>query len=404
VAKTQKVVTSKPQVVRDAQQVALKTSGPLTRDFLRQHSLYSDKQRARHFATFEELLIAANLKQTIVEVTPQERLAVKQAEIAAKTSDGKKMLDEAVKKITALEKEKDAILDLRDRTPQLTTIEPQKPSGDSESVAFMIMSDWHSEEEVLPGQVGGLNAHNLEIGARRAENAWRGCQRFYDIFKRDTHIGTIVLGLLGDFITNSIHEDGAESNLLAPSDAIYRVQNLLLSGIRFLLDNTTADLLVVCHSGNHGRTTKEQRIATETGNSLEQYLYYNLRDLLQNEPRVKFQIAEGYHSYVRLFDNKYTVRMHHGHGMNFGGGVGGITIPVKKAIAQWNKGVKADLDVFGHFHTRLDGGDFIANGSLIGYNAYALRIKADYERPSQTFFLVNKKFNSKGVVAPIFVD
>jgi hypothetical protein len=408
--KTQKIAATRSQIIRDAQQtaLALKVSEPLTRDFLRQHSLYSDKQRAKHFPTFAALLTASNLvvtaeKPAAPEATPQERLEVQKEKIAAKTSDQKKMLDEAVKQIAVLEKENAAIQDLRERTPQLTAIVPQKPSGDSESVAFMIMSDWHSEEEVLAGQVGGLNVHNLEVGAQRAENAWKGCQRFYDIFRRDTHIGTIVLGLLGDFITNSIHEDGAESNLLAPSDAIYRVQNLILSGIRFLLDTTDANLLIVCHSGNHGRTTKEQRIATETGNSLEQYMYYNMRDQLANEPRVKFQIAEGYHSYVRLFDDKYTVRMHHGHGMNYGGGIGGITTPVNKAISQWNKGVKANLDVFGHFHTKFDGGNFVANGSLIGYNAYALRIKADYERPSQTFFLVNKKFNAKTIVTPIYV-
>ena len=399
-----KIKATKAQIIRDARRaVLLVDGGTLTRDFLRSHSVYSDKQRAAFFPTHESLLAAAGITEKTA-ATPAEKLAMEQAKQVAKSNDGSKVLGEAVKKIAALENEKAAILNLKDRTPQLTAIDPQKPSGDSESVAFMIMSDWHSEEEVLPGQVGGLNTHNLSIGARRAENAWRGCQRFYDIFKRDTHIGTIVLGLLGDFITNSIHEDGAESNLLAPSDAIYRVQNLLLSGIRFLLDNTTADLLIVCHSGNHGRTTKEQRIATETGNSLEQYLYYNMRDQLANEPRVKFQIAEGYHSYVRLFDNKYVVRFHHGHGMNYGGGIGGIMIPVQKAINQWNKGVRADLDVFGHFHTRLDGGNFVANGSLIGYNAYALRIKADFERPSQTFFLVNKKYRSKGVVTPIFVD
>ncbi len=342
-------------------------------------------------------------KVRVVVATPAERLVLEQAKLEDRQHDSKKLLAEAVKKINLLEHEKDAILNLKDRTPQLYDIAPQLPSGNSESVAFMIMSDWHSEEEVLSGQVGGLNEHNLKIGEARATAAWRGCQRFYDIIKRDTHIGTIVLGLLGDFITNSIHEDGAESNLLAPSDAIYRVQNMLLSGIRFLLLNTAADILVVCHSGNHGRTTKEQRIATEQGNSLEQYMYYNMRDILENEPRVKFQIADGYHSYVRLFDGKYIVRTHHGHGMNYGGGAGGIMIPVNKAIAQWNKGVKADLDVFGHFHTRLDGGNFVANGSLIGYNAYALRIKADYEKPSQTFFVVNKKYNCKGIVTPIFV-
>jgi hypothetical protein len=397
-----KASATKTSIMQDTKQVALMVDGGLTRDYLRQHSLYSDKQRSKFFSSHAALLSACGLEHNI-DATPAEKLAAEQKKLETKQSDGKKLLNEAVKKINVLEKEKSAILSLKEKTPQIFDIKPQVPSGKSESVAFMIMSDWHSEEEVLPGQVGGLNEHNLDIGDKRAKTAWRGCQRFYDIFSKDTQINTIVVGLLGDFITNSIHEDGAESNLLPPSDAIYRVQNMILSGLRFLLENTKADLHVVCHTGNHGRTTPEQRISTEIGNSLEHYMYYNMRDILVNEPRVKFQIAEGYHSYVRLFDGKYVIRFHHGHGINYGGGVGGITVPVNKALAQWNKGIRADLDVFGHFHTRLDGGNFVANGSLIGYNAYALRIKADYEKPSQTFFLVNKKYCQKGVVTPIFV-
>lgn len=396
---------SKAQIVKDAKQVALKAEGGLTRDFLRHHSAFSDSDRAKYFSTHEALLEASDLKQKIKEASPAEQLAIKQAELTAKQNNGNQLLNEALKKIDTMKRELDVVLDLRDRTPQLIDITPKVSSGKSESVAFMIASDWHSEEEVLSGQVGGLNVHNLEIGEQRALNFWRGSHRMYEIFRRDTAIKTIVVGLLGDFITNSIHEDGAESNLLAPSDAIYRVQNLLLSGLRFLLSNTESDveIIVVCHGGNHGRTTAEQRIATETGNSLEQYMFYNMRDILSTEKRIRFQIAEGYHSYLKMFDGKYTARLHHGHGMNYGGGVGGITIPVNKAIAQWNKGVKADLDVFGHFHTKMDMHNFVSNGSLIGYNAYALRIKADFEPPTQSFFLVNKRWNSKSCYTPIFV-
>jgi hypothetical protein len=173
-----------------------------------------------------------------------------------------------------------------------------------------------------------------------------------------------------------------------------------------MLQNTPADVefVIVCHSGNHGRMTKKQRIATEAGNSLEQYMYYSIRDFFKAEKRVKFIIATGYHSFVRFFEGRYEIRFHHGHMINYQGGVGGITIPVNKAIAQWNKAHPVNLDVFGHFHTRFDGGNFIANGSLIGYNAYAVSIKASYEKPSQTFFLVNKEFEEKTMVAPIFVE
>ena len=132
-------------------------------------------------------------------------------------------------------------------------------------------------------------------------------------------------------------------------------------------------------------------------------MYYVMRDHFAKNPRVKFQIAEGYHSYVTFFD-KYVVRFHHGHQISYQGGVGGITVSVNKAIAQWNKARVADLDVFGHFHTKFDGGNFIANGSLIGYSAYAVSIKASYEKPSQTFFLVNKKYLAKTLTALIYLD
>ena len=80
----------------------------------------------------------------------------------------------------------------------------------------------------------------------------------------------------------------------------------------------------------------------------------------------------------------------------------GIFIPAYKAISQWNKARYADLDVFGHFHQSKDGGNFICNGAGIGYNSFALSIKADFEHPSQTFFLVDHKRKVKTAVSRIF--
>ena len=111
----------------------------------------------------------------------------------------------------------------------------------------------------------------------------------------------------------------------------------------------------------------------------------------------------GYHSYVRFFEGAYEIRFHHGHQVNYQGGVGGITIPVNKAIAQWNKARNVNLDVFGHFHQKFDGGNFVTNGSMIGYNAYAVSIKASYEKPEQQLFLVNREYGEKTAVMPIFL-
>ena len=76
--------------------------------------------------------------------------------------------------------------------------------------------------------------------------------------------------------------------------------------------------------------------------------------------------------------------------MSYWGGVGGLTIPVLKSIAQWDKAKRADLDIFGHWHTMIYHRKFIASGCLIGYNAYALRIKADFAEPSQTFAVIDR--------------
>lgn len=316
-----------------------------------------------------------------------------------------RQIADLTQRVVNLQQELAGVISLQGQTPQASEILPHVSSGDSESAAVVLWSDHHCEEEVLPGQVGGMNEFNLEIYERRFSQLVHGTLAWLNIERTKTNIKTLVVALLGDFFTNNIHADLADSALLPPMDAAYFAQNHVIGGIEYILANTPEDLalLIVCHSGNHARTTKEQRIATEKGNSLEHYMYYVMRDHFKNNPRVKFQIAEGYHSFVTFFGG-YTIRFHHGHQINYQGGVGGITIPVNKAIAQWNKARHADLDCFGHFHTKFDGGNFICNGSLIGYNAYAVSIKASYEKPEQTIFLVNKKYMDKTMTAPIFLS
>jgi hypothetical protein len=350
----------------------------------------------------------AKIKDVVAKAKPvSEKAKVDLALQALRDKrEGKEVQIHALQeKVVQLETELHTITDFRQLTPQASEIHPHVSTGTSESAAVAVWSDHHNEEKVDPGQVSGKNEFNLEIYDRRFSQLVHGTLAWLGIEQQKTNIHTLVIALLGDFFNNNIHEDAAESNLLAPMDAAYNAQNHLIGGIDYILAHTPKDLelLVVCHSGNHARTTKKQRIATEAGNSLENYMYYVMRDHYKDNPRIKFQVATGYHSYVTFFD-KYVVRFHHGHQINYQGGVGGITIPVNKAIAQWNKARVANLDVFGHFHTKFDGGNFICNGSLIGYNAYAVSIKASFEKPSQTIFLVNKKFMEKTMTAPIFLE
>lgn len=305
-----------------------------------------------------------------------------------------------LRELARKDKELLAAMEIRNNV-ETFRIKPEKNSADSEATIFMVASDWHVAEEVKKGQVNGLNEYNLEIAEKRANTFFFRGHRLLRIFKKDISIKTVVLPLLGDFISNSIHEELMESNLLLPIDETIFAQRLIASGIEFLLeDKSIRSIIVPCHSGNHARTTKDRRIATERGNSLEYFMYHSLKLHFKSEPRVQFLIAEGYHSYLDVYG--HTIRLHHGHQVSYGGGVGGLTIPLNKAIAQWNKVKKADLDILGHFHNFFDGGNFIVNGSLIGWNAFALSIKASYEPPKQALFLIDKR-RFKTIVAPILL-
>ncbi len=322
-------------------------------------------------------------KQTPSEQVGEDR-KVRRLEGSNKTL--KQKYEALLKEVERVERERDTIL----RLEEISTFEikPKGKSGDSESVAVVLASDFHLEEKVDVNAVNGLNEFNLEIAEARARNFFRSLLRLIQICEKDTKIDTMVLALLGDFISGNIHEDIAENCELGPADALLFSERILASGIQFLLDNSKLNLIIPCHSGNHGRITKEQRYATENANSFEYYMYHALANHFKGEKRIQWIISPSYHSYVDVFG--HTVRFHHGHAIKYGGGIGGLFVPTYRAIGNWNDGRRADIDCFGHFHQFRDGGSFICNGSLIGYNSYAISIKAKFEKPMQTLFLIEK--------------
>jgi hypothetical protein len=278
---------------------------------------------------------------------------------------------------------------------------PKESSEISEATAVAVISDWHVEEEVRSGPAIKNNRYNLEIAKKRSEKFFQKTVSLIKKEQQGVKITNLLIPILGDMITARPHEENLETCLLLPADAILYAETLLVSGIKFILAQTDLQITIVCHVGNHPRITKKVHHATETGNSLETLLYHALAQNFKLEPRVKFQIASEYHSFMKVYDTK--IRFHHGHKINYNGGVGGLTIPVNKAIAQWNKINPVDLDIFGHFHTYMSMKNFIANGSLIGYNAFALSIKADWDVPRQAFFLIDKK-HGVSVNIPIILD
>lgn len=301
--------------------------------------------------------------------------------------------------VTELSTQLDVALDLKEA--KVAPVKFGLPSSDkSEAIAVLMGSDWHVEEEVDPRSVNGLNEFNLGIADERIQKFFRGGVRLTDIQRNGSDISSCLLWLGGDQMSGFIHEELAETNGLTPTQTVLWLQERILGGVRYLAEHFD-NVLVVTSYGNHGRTTKKPRHATGAYNSYEWMMFKMLEARTADDPRIQWQIGESYHNIVEVYGR--TIRFHHGDGLKYQGGVGGLTIPVEKAIASWNKSpIKADLDVFGHWHTQMQSPKFCANGSLIGYNAYAISIKAAFEPPQQTFFLFDRQ-RGRTITAPIIL-
>lgn len=329
------------------------------------------------------------------ELPPAERIEVDRVKKAdkSKLKDVSSAYDQALEKINAYEKDIEA---WKAKSGAVFSISKPISTNTSEATAVVLASDWHIEEMVRKSWVNGKNEYTLDIAKARSIEFFQNTVKLLQKEQVAVKIDTMILWLGGDFITGNIHDENVETSQLLPIEAMLFAEQLIKSGIDFLLKNTNVSLVIPCNAGNHARITKKQRHSTDVGNSLETIMYYHLSEYFRSEKRVKFVLQEGYHVILPIYDN-YRIRFHHGQNIKYGGGIGGIYIPAKKAISQWQKSDPVQLDCFGHLHSLKIDTDFICNGSIIGYSPFAVAIKADYERPQQCFFLVDKKRGRTGV-------
>lgn len=272
----------------------------------------------------------------------------------------------------------------------------------SESTAFILFSDLHYEETVDPRSIDGLNEYNTNIAQSRSEKVFQNAMKLVEMCRGRSSINKAVLWLGGDFINGFIHEEFMETNSMSPVESSIEIYHLLISAIDFLLEHGQfKQLVVVANVGNHGRTTKERRVSTNVENSFEWLIYNFLASHYADNDSVQFKLSRSYFNYLDVYG--YRLRFHHGENVRYYGGVNGVVVPLNKCIAAWNQSRQADIDILGHYHQRCSGKNFVMNGSVIGYNAYALSIKAPYEPPQQSFFLMHPK-HGKSVEAPIWVE
>jgi hypothetical protein len=291
--------------------------------------------------------------------------------------------------VTQLEAQVEALKALRSGKPMPDIVPAPKKVSRSEVVPLVLLSDFHVEERVDRSKLHGQNEYSLEIARRRSEICFENASKLIAAAESTSKVGRVATGILGDLISGHIHPELMEINALAPGPAVAYAKELLSRGIRYWLNQHPGLRFdFYCLGGNHGRITVKTRVATNAEQNLETLAYGFLAQDFKDEPRVTFHIAAGDMLYTDLFPN-YRVRFIHGDQVSYGGGIGGLTIPLTKWILRSNGSINAQLTCLGHYHATQADRLFMCNGSLIGPTSYSQRYGLSPEPPQQAFALIH---------------
>lgn len=263
-----------------------------------------------------------------------------------------------------------------------------KNSGYRYGVA--LFSDAHIEETVLPNSVLGLNEYNIKIAKSRIENYFVNLVNCIN----EDKLNSLIFASLGDSISGYIHDELSQCNELTPLEATYEAQSLIYSGLNYICNNTNLEnIKFVGIVGNHSRTTKKIQHANGYKLSYEWLMYKNIEaECAKANLPIDFYLPESEMAIVDTSDEKRFIFIH-GFQIRSGGTgtVCGIYPALNRLSMKWDKTFKQDKIYLGHFHSCISMPNATVNGSIIGYNSFALTNGFSYEEPAQMYEVYDNK-------------
>ena len=250
--------------------------------------------------------------------------------------------------------------------------------------AIALFSDAHIEETVTASSVLGKNEYNIDIAKQRIEHYFTNLASCINT----DGVERLIFASLGDTISGYIHDELSQTNGLSPLEATLLAQNLIYSGLCFLCDNTKLkQIQFIGIVGNHSRTTKKMQHANGYKLSYEWLMYKNIEQQCKaSKLPIDFNIPD---SELAILDTDDGRRFIFCHGFQIrGGGTGtvcGIYPALNRLSLKWNNTFDQDRIFLGHFHCCTSITNAAVNGSIIGYNTFAMTNGFAYEEPCQYY-------------------
>ena len=310
----------------------------------------------------------------------------------------KRLLKDAAKRIEELTRTVER-LSAPEPRPAFSIVR-QLGSRKRQAWGLSVLSDIHAGARVVPSASVCWNEYNPEICRQRLDRYFESIPWLI----KDEHSFDVrghCLAAIGDLIDGHLHDDQTETSE-APLVTVNWLEPFLWGRIEALANELGPDcvLEIVWIPGNHGRDTMKPRAATYCEHSHEWAMGQRLARHFAGHKTIRVVAPTARDAYTEIFGR--VLHFTHGDTVNYQGGVGGITIPLRKAYAMWQLIQPAYLHITGHFHTQLDLGDGLANGSGIGYNDFARKCNARPEPARQQFCLIDEE-QGKTKVSPIWM-
>lgn len=281
-------------------------------------------------------------------------------------------------------------------------LSPSKPKK-SAATPIAMLSDTHFDEVVLPEEIDYLNAYNREIATMRLEKWAKNIIKITRHYLSGMTYDGFVLILGGDIFSGDIHEELKETNADTQLASLLYWSEQLCSAIE-LLKNEFGKVHVTSVVGNHGRTTRKPRAKLRVKTNYDWLLAKMIERYFEKDSAVTFQIPEGADSFVSVYG--YGQLITHGDQASGGGGIGGIYPPVmrlraRKAQRFLATGTNFSTLWMGHWHQLIQTQGLIVNGSLKGYDEYAMVSNFAFEQPQQALAILTPE-RGLTIQAPIF--
>lgn len=330
----------------------------------------------------EHALKMARLEKSVAEL----RLELKKAEAERLTNDGvRRMILGAQRVLTA-----------EDPDPEWTEALDRGQYRFDGDVPTAIWSDFHAGEVVRPEQVQFVNQFDMAIMARRFQTLLDSTVLMFKNHLSARQYPGFVLLLGGDMVTGDIHQELSETNEDYVMPIVLDVHRMLRQGITRLAD-VFGRVHVVCVFGNHGRTNPKPQHKDAAFKNFDWMLYCFLAEWFRNDPRITFKIPDDDEVLFTVAGHRY--RLTHGNQFRGGQGFIGAMAPImrgehKKRIAAQSYGLPHDTLVLAHWHQCRWWQRVVVNGSLKGYDEYAMDGNFEFELPKQMTWITSRTFGA----------